>query len=84
MYIPPVSQLVKGAKYVLIKTLKDNAACVGEFVPPHTFKYMGIYGVGDHQDQHEFMDEDGRKIAFCPALNSIYGAWNEYLTKLED
>ena len=75
-YIPGKSNLIKGASYTLIKPCRERGFAEGTFLPPHEFTYEGVNGVGDHQDQHDFVDSEGRYIAFCPALGDD---WSKYL-----
>ena len=74
------SKLVKDATYVLKKDRTDTLMGV-KFTMPHSFTYAGVEGVGDHQDQYLFLDADGHRLVFCPALPST-GKWEDYL-KLE-
>jgi len=69
-------RLVKGDKYVLTQDRTDTLMGV-KFTMPHSFTYKGVEGVGDHQDQHLFLD-DGHRLVFCPALPSL-GEWKDYL-----
>ena len=71
--------LTVGATYTLIKDRTDKLMGV-EFTMPHDFIYKGVDGIGNHQDQHEFVDGNGHALVFCPALPS-HGVWRDYLQK---
>ncbi len=78
MFIPNPPELKKGKIYRLKKDYKTD---LGTFKPPHNFIYMGISGIGNYQDQHDFIDNDDKKISFCPALKDD---WSEYLEITEE
>lgn len=75
-------QPVKGATYRLKKNRTDRLMQV-QFTMPHEFIYAGVEGVGDHQDQHLFLDYEFKRLVFCPALQSE-GRWEDYLEIVEE
>ncbi len=76
MFIPKEAELEKGKIYELKREFKNE---IGVYRPPHNFIYMGVNGIGNYQDQYEFVDKDDRKIVFCPSIGQD---WREYLRKL--
>ena len=75
------SNPVVGGKYELRKDRKDTLMGV-LFTVPHAFTFRGVNGVGNHQDQYDFVDSFGHVLSFCPALPS-HGVWNEYLKRID-
>lgn len=75
--------LIIGAKYALTKERVDTLMNV-RVTPPHTFTFKGVTGVGDHQDQYDFVDDEGNTLSFCPALPLKYGVWSDFLVKIEE
>ncbi len=74
--------LVEGDTYNLIKTYRDDVR-KWEFRIPHTFKFKGVSGLGNYQDEYVFVDSEGHDIHFCPAASTRCGLWFNFLEHVE-
>ena len=77
------TKLIKGNRFKLKKEY-DDTLFKRRFIPPHDFFYVGFSGMGNYQDQHDFVDKDGHKLAFCPAICKRGEFWYDFLEPVED